>query len=872
MGAEARQMLRARLAALSLPALRLPRGIGSVLVAFCLCGTVAVLYHANRLRNEALQTHRMLAANVARVGEYQLTLMMQMIDRQLDASIASWRRLPSNDVDAFEAQLQSALNGLPAIRSLSIVAADGRLLASSTAGARGRRLDASGIKALGGGSDATLLRVSGVWMGRDLGDGAPAANPVDARLSAYFFTVARPLVDEHDEGYVVATVNPDYFVNQLASLGGRDAFAVSVSRYDGLLLLGTSPEEMAPGSDQSADTVFRKELLEREIGIVDIPRTSHSGAFTRAFHASRLYPLVVQVGFTEAAALDDWRREMANLALMGVGALAFVLLLGGLVHRMQVRREREQASTRDALELSARVFDAAFDGILITDAKCRILRVNRAFTQITGYTEDEVLGRTPHVLSSGLHDADFYRSLWQTIGRDGRWQGELMNRRRSGELYPEHLAISAVTDAQGRVCNYIGTFNDVTERHRSEAALRSAKEAAETANRAKSHFLATMSHEIRTPMNGILGMAQLLQMPDLSDAEREEYARTVLTSGETLLTLLNDILDLSRVEAGKLDLTPMASQPALLLEETAALFAEAAQRKGLRIETHWAGAADDTFWFDPVRLRQMLSNLLSNAIKFSNRGVIRVEGEVLTRTAEQVELRFAVTDNGIGIAPDKLALLFQPFSQVDSSSTRAAGGSGLGLSIVRSLALLMDGDVGVRSEPGQGACFWFRIRVRRQGLAPGEAPTLRAGVQALPHSHAAGESPLVLVVEDSPTNAKVIETMLQHRGYRVLVAGDGLQAADLLAKGRSPDLILMDCQMPVLDGFAATRRIREWEAALGRERLPIVALTANAFAENRAQCLAAGMDDFLAKPVVVKALVEVLERWLPQRDTVASDA
>ncbi|WP_172203436.1 ATP-binding protein [Niveibacterium sp. COAC-50] len=859
MSTEPRQGLRA---------IRLPRGIGAVLVAFCLFGLIAVLYHANRLRNEAVLTHRTLASNVARVGEYQVTLMMQMIDRQLDASLVGWREQPGNQADAFEAQLQGAINGLPAIRSLAIVAKDGRILASSAPGVRGRRLDAAAVRAIGGASDATLLRVSGVWIGRDLGDGEPSPGPVDARASAYFFTVARPLVDAHDEGYVVATINPDYFVNQLASAAAREDFLVSVSRYDGLMLLSTAPEQAAPGTDQSADPLFSKLLLDREIGLA----TGADPAVSRAYHASRLYPLVLQVRFTQDTILHDWRREMGNLAAMSIGALVFVLVFGGLVHRLQVRREREQMAARDALELAASVFDAAFDGIMITDPQCRILRVNRAFTQITGYTEGEVVGRTPHVLSSGLHEADFYRELWQTINREGRWQGELINRRRSGELYPEHLAISAVKDAQGRVCNYIGTFNDVTERHRSEAALRSAKEAAETANRAKSHFLATMSHEIRTPMNGILGMAQLLQMPDLSDAEREEYARTVLSSGETLLTLLNDILDLSRVEAGRMDLNPTACMPAVLLDETSALFADAAQRKGLSIETHWSGDALDTFWLDPVRLRQMLSNLISNAIKFSVRGVIRVEGEVLSRESDTVQLRFAVTDCGIGIAPDKLGMLFQPFSQVDTAATRSAGGSGLGLSIVRSLALLMDGDVGVRSEPGEGACFWFRIQARLHGAAAAASPALRPALQSLPHSHGEDEAPLILVVEDSPTNAKVIETMLLHRHYRVMVAGDGLQAADLLAQGHSPDLILMDCQMPVLDGFAATRRIREWESSLGRERVPIVALTANAFAENRAQCFAAGMDDFLAKPVVLKTLLEVLSRWLPQRETVASDA
>ena len=391
--------------------------------------------------------------------------------------------------------------------------------------------------------------------------------------------------------------------------------------------------------------------------------------------------------------------------------------------------------------------------------------------------------------------------------------------------------------------------------------LERAHAAAEAANVAKGRFLATMSHEIRTPMNGMLGMAQLLLLPDLTDTERQQYARTIFDSGQSLLAILNDILDYAKVEAGSFDLSPAAFDPRLLLEETAALHAPTAQAKGLVFESAWHGPAGQVFRADPVRLRQMLSNLISNAVKFTARGSVRVEGRVASPTARGVLLEFVVTDTGIGMAAEQLPLLFRPFSQLDASNTRAYGGTGLGLSIVRSLAELMHGDVSVESTPGTGSRFTVTIEAEPVDDLPDTAPQ-----DADPHlAQGPGTSGAhVLVVEDHPVNRKFVCDLLHKSNVSVRTAENGQQAVDALLQEPRPGLVLMDCQMPVMDGYEATRRIRAWETANHVPHVPIIAVTAGAFADDRERCLSSGMNDYLAKPVNANALAAALARWMPE--------
>lgn len=393
-------------------------------------------------------------------------------------------------------------------------------------------------------------------------------------------------------------------------------------------------------------------------------------------------------------------------------------------------------------------------------------------------------------------------------------------------------------------------------------ALERSRRRIQVANIAKSQFLATMSHEIRTPMNGILGMAQMLLMDNIEEAERRDFARTILNSGQTLLTLLNDILDFSKIEADKLDLNNTVFDPEQILRETANLFQENAANKGLVLEVHWQGAAQ-RYIADPHRLRQMLSNLINNAIKFTAKGKVSLQAKEIERANDSALIEFSVSDTGTGIEKDKLELLFKPFSQADSSITRQFGGTGLGLSIVRSLAQKMGGDVGVESTLGNGSRFWFRIRASLVKEDIDARSSFRANTEMSVSASPGQIKGNILVVEDNPTNQIVIKALLGKLSLDCQLASDGQVGFQAVQQDPTIDLILMDLQMPVMDGYEATKAIRNWETEAGQRRRLIIALTADAFDEDRQRCLDAGMDDFLTKPVSLDKLTLALQHWLP---------
>jgi len=392
--------------------------------------------------------------------------------------------------------------------------------------------------------------------------------------------------------------------------------------------------------------------------------------------------------------------------------------------------------------------------------------------------------------------------------------------------------------------------------------LAEAKAAADSASLSKSRFLATMSHEIRTPLNGIMGMAQILMMSDIDESDRTEYAKTILGSAQILLTLLNDILDFSKIEAGRIELERVAFSPAELLHEIENLFIGSANSKGLVLNVSSRITPEKLYWGDPMRLRQVLSNLISNGIKFTSSGSISVHADL----PRQGWLRFTVSDTGIGIPEDRLHVLFESFSQVDSSISRRYGGTGLGLAISKNLVELMGGTIGVTSQAGEGSVFWLEIPAENipvSGAMHQEDRLLSGQSYAALGSHPAANLPLILVVEDKPSNSVVMAAMMRQIGYPCQIVENGLQALDAWENAITPfGLILMDCHMPEMDGYQATERLRAMEKTSGKPRVPVIAVTAEVFEENRNRCFAVGMDGFLTKPLILSELKAVLTQWL----------
>jgi PAS domain S-box-containing protein len=507
------------------------------------------------------------------------------------------------------------------------------------------------------------------------------------------------------------------------------------------------------------------------------------------------------------------------------------------------------------------VMMATQEGIWDWDVPSGHLAHNERWFTILGFDEGEI---DDHVesFSRQLHPED-KALVWERIqrlldGTDSHYASEHRMVKKDGSvIWVLDRGRVVQRDEKGSAVRVVGAYSDITERKHGQVALEQALLLAQAATKAKSEFLATMSHELRTPMNGVLGMAQLLTSGAISDAQRVEYAGVILRSGEALLALLNDILDLSRVEAGRLELTASTFSPAALVAETLGAFREPAARKGLPLRMDAAAMPVGSYTGDPMRLRQMLSNYLNNAVKFTEQGHIAVTVSEEFDPGGRCTLEFAVIDTGVGLPPDKRHLLFQPFSQLDGSTTRQYGGSGLGLSIVARLAELMGGEVGASSLHGQGSRFWFRIPTSKQAdpVAVGQRVLPKLGQQQLQLPAPA------LVAEDNPVNREVMGLLLANLGVQVEFAEDGQAAVDALASGRDFSIVLMDVQMPVLDGLAATRRIRQWEARRGRPRMPIVAVSSGVFHDQKQQCIEAGMDDFVGKPVLVEELSAVIQRW-----------
>ena len=530
--------------------------------------------------------------------------------------------------------------------------------------------------------------------------------------------------------------------------------------------------------------------------------------------------------------------------------------------RENQRRRLVEASLRESQARFRATFSHAAVGIGHCDLGGRFILGNRKLCDILGYAEAELCERTITELPMPEERAevrDMIADLLEGDSESRQWECQLC--RQDGRLISASVAAALVRSPSGDPHYLILVIEDITDRRRAqkereELLLR--EEAALGASKLKSEFLANMSHEIRTPMNGIIGMTGLLLESELS-GEARDYARSIESSAMSLLSLINDILDLSKVEAGKMDIERVELDVAKLVRDTCHSLALAARQKGLGLELELVDPPETMVEGDPGRIRQVLTNLINNAIKFTPEGRVTVKLSTVSTGGASRRLRFEVRDTGIGLGAAVIDRLFQPFAQADASTSRRFGGTGLGLSISRRLVELMGGQIGVSSEPGKGSLFWFTVP-----LLPGRGrsrPTAEVGLGGAPMPPVRHKPFHILVAEDNPVNQRLVVKRLEKLGYSVNAVNNGEEAVRAV-RGQSFHLVLMDCQMPEMDGYQATQLIRQSTGA-ARE-IPIVALTASAIEGDRQKCLDAGMNDYLSKPIDPASLARMVARWLPE--------
>jgi PAS domain S-box-containing protein len=550
---------------------------------------------------------------------------------------------------------------------------------------------------------------------------------------------------------------------------------------------------------------------------------------------------------------------------IGVVGIAFNSL-AARVHSLHRSLEQRMKQDLWMSEERHRLLTEAIDDVIwSSDLDLHITYVSPSNVKLRGYTPAETMTQTLDQVLTPASAEYAVKTLGSTIAAsrqdpsvlDRPIMAELEFLRKDGTTVWGEVVVTFLRSQNGSPIGLVGVVRDFSQRKAIEEQLRHAKEAAEGASRAKSEFLANMSHEIRTPMTAILGFSEIIS--DIStDHDVREAADTITRNGEHLLAIINDILDLSRIEAGKQGLDVAECQPRQIVDDVAATMKVSADAKGLSLDVEWADDVPERIHTDPLRLRQILVNLIGNAIKFTDRGGVRVVVRPDARIPQHLMIRFDVIDTGIGLSEEQIGLLFKPFSQVDGSSQRRFGGTGLGLSLSRRLANMLGGDVSVTSTPGQASTFSVTIATGLLDQGPAGSRHASGAQSIMPQIRLHGR---ILLAEDGPDNQQLIAYLLRKAGAAVTIVDNGQVAVDLARgaqqAGKPFDLIIMDMQMPVMDGLDATRELR----AAGCTA-PIIALTAHAMPEYRQKCEDAGCSEYLAKPLDVVTLMAVVAKCL----------
>jgi PAS domain S-box-containing protein len=558
-----------------------------------------------------------------------------------------------------------------------------------------------------------------------------------------------------------------------------------------------------------------------------------------------------------------------HLQLIDENPPVFLSMVMDISEREQIEAER--------LKL-AQAVEQSPESIVITNLEAEIEYVNQAFLHISGYKREEVIGQNPRFLKSGQTNPETYIAMWDALTRGRPWKGELWNRKKDGSEFIEMAHLAPIKSPAGDITHYLAVKEDITEKkrlaeeldaHRQHletlvesrtSELVAARYEAERLAQVKSEFLANMSHEIRTPLNAILGFSQIGMRDNIGRKARETFAR-ILDSSQLLQGIVDEILDYSKMEAGKLTIEKGNIRIRALVENSLDLVRHKLQDKGLTLQVELAADLPASCSGDSLRLSQVLMNLLSNAVKFTENG-----GVTLSAGRDRDQLVLQVEDTGIGMGPDQVKRLFEPFEQADGSITRKYGGTGLGLTITKRLIEMMDGSIEVESKPGQGSSFMVRVPLLdARGLASEDRDQGKAEPMPKGSERLAGLS--ILVAEDNEINRLMLEDMLGAEGCRLEQVENGEEAVERVRQmGSVLDLVLMDIQMPVMDGYQATREIRQLAP-----NLPVIGLTAHALAEEKEKCLAAGMVEHVAKPIVLEALLKAILRHRRPDNAVVDD-
>ena len=529
-------------------------------------------------------------------------------------------------------------------------------------------------------------------------------------------------------------------------------------------------------------------------------------------------------------------------------------------------RKRTEVNLRKStikVKKLSRAVEQSASSIIITDFNGTIEYVNPAFSEITGYSYKEALGKNPKILKSGKHSSEFYHEMWETISSGSVWHGEIINKRKNGELYWEYFTIAPVKNRKGDITHYVGIKNDITWRKKAEVEnirlLEEAQQAraeAEKANSAKSEFLANMSHDIRTPMNAVLGFTELLAK-QITDPTQKTWIEAVKAGGNSLLTLINDILDLSKIESGKFNIYPEPVNIINITSELTLIFQAQIEQKGIRYVVEIAPHVPKVLLLDEMRLRQVLFNLLGNAIKFTAQGEIKLTIETVTPAAsnDRCDILITVADTGIGIPASDHKIVFDPFKQRAGREASKYEGSGLGLTISQRLVEAMNGSIAIRSVPGQGSTFEITLR----DIAISDASAKSEKKQTEDFENIRFANATILVADDIEFNRELVKAFFDNMTDVNIIEAENGASAVSLAEQNQPDIILMDIQMPVMNGYQAIKQLKKNERL---KSVPILAITASAVKEEGEKIKSAGFDAYLTKPLRRAELFSELTRFL----------